>query len=455
MTVPKAEIMVGVGDRPTSVRYAMIALAMSMAVLLYLDRICLSTAAEFVGKDLGIDEYQLNWLLGAFFWTYALGQLPAGWLGDRFGARWMLGSYAILWSLCTGLMGIANSFGILLALRLGCGLFEAGAYPVAASIVRRWIPIERRGIASSFVAVGGRLGGALAPILTVQLMLWSTLGDGWWSAPAGVQASVTSWRPVMMLYGWVGIVVAIIFLWRFRDSPQEHPRVNLAEVDLIRRGEPSASLDPSSQTSPLPFRSMFLSSGMWANCGVQFVSNFGWAFLVTKMPQYLRDVHESTLQSQGLLQSLPLIAGILGLMMGGWLTDYCSRRMGPRWGRSIAMAGSRFIVGLAFLGCLVVDTSIEATLCLALVGLATDLGTPACWAYGQDVGGRHVGSVVGWANMWGNFGAALSPVILGAIVGQFSEIWMGWHFAFLFCAILNLLAAVMALQVDSSKTLQA
>lgn len=118
------------------------------------------------------------------------------------------------------------------------------------------------------------------------------------------------------------------------------------------------------------------------------------------------------------------------------------------------MAVSRFIVGLAFLGCLVVDSPIEATLCLALVGLATDLGTPACWAYGQDVGGLHVGSVVGWANMWGNFGAALSPVILGAIVGQFSESWMGWHAAFLFCAVVNLLAAVLALRVDSSKPLR-
>ncbi len=364
----------------------------------------------------------------------------------------MLGIYAILWSLCTGLMGIASTFSILLALRLGCGLFEAGAYPVAASIVRRWVPVDRRGIASSLVAVGGRLGGAMAPILTVQLMLWWTLGGEWWTAPVSAQADITSWRPVMMLYGVVGIVVGLLFMILFRDWPQEHPRVNAAEVERIRRGDVSVPLRSSRINAP-PIRAMMLSTSMWSNCIVQFASNFGWAFLVTKMPQYLREVHQSTLQAQGWLQSLPLIAGIVGLIMGGWLTDYFSRCLGPRWGRSIAMVGSRLIVAVAFLGCLVVDSSIEATLCLAIVGLATDLGTPACWAYGQDVGGKHVGSAVGWANMWGNFGAALSPVILGAIVGMFSQVWMGWHAAFLGCAILNMLAAIVAMGVDSSKPL--
>ncbi len=430
----------------------MIALAMSIAVLLYLDRICLSTAAESVAADMKIGDAQLNWLLGAFFWTYAIGQLPAGWLGDRYGARWMLGIYAILWSLCTGLMGIANSFSILITLRLGCGLFEAGAYPVAASIVRRWVPVDRRGIASSVVAVGGRLGGAIAPILTVQLMLWWTLGGEWWSAPENAQAAITSWRPVMILYGLVGIVVAFLFMILFRDWPHEHSRVNAAEIERIRHGDTSVPLSSSRINAP-PIRAMMRSSSMWSNCIVQFASNFGWAFLVTKMPQYLSEVHQSSLQAQGWLQSLPLVAGIIGLLIGGWITDYCSRWLGPRWGRSIAMALSRLIVALAFLGCLVVDSSIEATLCLAIVGLATDLGTPACWAYGQDVGGRHVGSAVGWANMWGNFGAALSPVILGAIVGMFSQVWMGWQVAFLGCAVLNMLAAMVALGVDSSKPL--
>ncbi len=157
------------------VRYWMVLLAMLVAVLLYLDRICLSTASQSIEKDLSLSKEQLNWILSAFFWSYALAQLPAGWLGDRYGARWVLSSYVILWSLSTALLGLATGFMSLLVLRLACGLFESGAYPVCSSIVRNWVPPTHRGLASGIVAVGGRLGGALAPLVTIQLMLLWTL----------------------------------------------------------------------------------------------------------------------------------------------------------------------------------------------------------------------------------------------------------------------------------------
>lgn len=109
----------------TRMRYLMILLATLVAVLLYLDRICISTAGASVAKDLGITRDQLNHLLGAFFWSYALGQLPAGWLGDRYGARWMLGLFIVLWSLSTGLLGFATTLAGVWWLRMSCGLFEA------------------------------------------------------------------------------------------------------------------------------------------------------------------------------------------------------------------------------------------------------------------------------------------------------------------------------------------
>lgn len=439
--------------KPTSIRFVMIALAMLVATLLYLDRICLSAAGTSIAADLKLTDRQLDWLLGAFFWTYALGQLPAGWLGDRFGARWMLGAYVILWSACTGLMGFANGIAILLVLRLGCGLFEAGAYPVAASIVRRWVPRTQRGMASSWIALGGRIGGAIAPILTIQLMLWWTLGNDWWAAPSDAIASVSSWRPVMMIYGLAGIAIAVVFLIYFRNWPTEHPYVNAAEVELIRDGDPPMLSRTTSIDAP-PIAAMIASFSLWMNCFVQFASNLGWAFLVTKMPQYLKDVHDSTQQAQGWLQSIPLIAGIVGLLLGGWITDICRNHLGPRWGCSIAMAISRSIVAVAFLSCLFVHTSMEATLCLAVVGFATDLGVPACWAYGQDVGGHHVGSVVGWSNMWGNFGAAVSPVVLGGVVALYAIPSDGWHAAFLGCAILNVFAAIAAIGVNATHPLR-
>jgi MFS family permease len=71
------------------------------------------------------------------------------------------------------------------------------------------------------------------------------------------------------------------------------------------------------------------------------------------------------------------------------------------------------------------------------------------WAYGQDVGGKHVGSVVGWANMWGNFGAACSSLVLGYLAAQ-----AGWAVAFIVCGVIQLIAAVAALGINAAKPLQ-
>lgn len=461
--------------RDFRIRYWMVLLAMLVAVLLYLDRICLSTASESVERDLGLSSDKLKWILGAFFWTYALAQLPAGWLGDRFGARWVLAIYVALWSLSTALLGFAAGVTSLLVLRLACGLFEAGAYPVCAGIVRRWIPAAHRGLASGIVSVGGRLGGALAPILTIELMLWWTYGQSSAWLESGVEPAVTSWRPVMMLYGGLGIFVAIVFAWLYRDSPRNHPLVTERELAIISEGEPVAIASANPTPTPaagspanrarllpdggadrnsLPIRALVTNRSLWLMSFVQFASNFGWAFLVTMLPRYLSDVHHVSQQTQGWMQSLSLGAGIAGLLVGGRLTDLATRLWGLRFGRAALLATSRALVALAFLGCLTVHNPLEATICLVLVGFSTDLGIGATWAYGQDVGGRHVGSVIGWGNMWGNLGAGLSPLVFGMISEAFaSDLPRGWQFAFLFCAGVQVLAALAALGVNANQPL--
>ncbi|WP_162657587.1 MFS transporter [Tuwongella immobilis] len=422
----------------------MIFITMIVAVLLYLDRICLSTAGVSIQQDLKISEKELEWVLGSFFITYALAQLPAGWLGDRYGARWMLTAYLMLWSLCTGLSGIVTGLTGLLVLRLACGLFEAGAYPVAAGVVTRWTPLSGRGLASGIIAVGGRIGGAIAPALTGFLMIW-------WAGGAQSPELVTSWRPVMMLYGIVGIIVGVIFWAIYRDWPRQHPLVNEQEVTLIEGNHPPRMNRKSLELPPL--RQMLTNRSLWANSFVQFSSNLGWAFLVTSLPLYLRDAHQTELQNAGLKQSIPLFMGIGGLLFGGILTDWITRRTGLRWSRSIPSILSRFIVGLGFLGCAFLQAEWQVLVMLAIIGFATDMATPSVWAYGQDVARNHVGAVVGWANMIGNFGAAASPIVMGEIRRSFHDPVTGWRMAFFSFAALQIAATVAAFWIDASKPL--
>ena len=436
----------------------MVLLAMLVAVLLYLDRICLSTASEAVQADLGLSKADLDLTLSAFFWAYALFQLPAGWLGDRFGARYVLAIYVALWSLSTGLLGFATGLSSLIALRLMCGMFEAGAYPLAAGIVRRWIPQHRRGIANSVVAVGGRLGGALAPIVTVQLMMIWTYGSAWASQSSDAEPDAASWRPVVMLYGIAGIVVSILFVKLFRDHPTEHPLVNDAELAVIGVSREQRLLEQKNNAGRANFPPIALMCGslsLWLNSFLQFASNFGWAFLVTSMPRYLKEVHQTSSQEQGWLQSLPLASGIVGMLLGGYLLDRATRRLGVRIGRALMLSAPRVVVGLAFFACIAVSDSVQATVFLAVVGLATDLSISAMWAYGQDVGGKHVGAVVGWANMWGNLGAACSPIVFGYLARMYvDDVEAGWQTAFMVCGSVQIVAAVAALGINASKPLE-
>ncbi len=146
-------------ESPSRVRWLVVFAAMSMAVLLYLDRFCVSLAADYIREDLRLTQKQIGWFMGAFFYSYALAQVPAGWLSDRFGARIMLVIYILSWSVFTAMIGAVYSFLLLMAARLACGLGQAGAYPTSASIVSKWVPFSERGMANAVIAFGGRVGG--------------------------------------------------------------------------------------------------------------------------------------------------------------------------------------------------------------------------------------------------------------------------------------------------------
>ena len=122
------------------VRYRVIFACMLMSVLLYLDRFCISFAEIFIKDDLGLSDEQIGVVLSAFFFSYALFQVPSGWLSDRFGARTMLTVYILMWSLFTALTGFVTGFVMLLIFRLGFGIGQAGAYPTSANLVSKWMP---------------------------------------------------------------------------------------------------------------------------------------------------------------------------------------------------------------------------------------------------------------------------------------------------------------------------
>ena len=132
---------------PTRVRYGVLAFLCTLALLLYIDRVCIGQAADSIQKEFGLSKGQMGWIFNAFTLAYCLFEVPTGHWGDRYGSRGVIARIAIWWSIFTALTGAAFGFGSLLAIRFLFGRGEAGAYPNTARIVTRWFPTHGRGFA--------------------------------------------------------------------------------------------------------------------------------------------------------------------------------------------------------------------------------------------------------------------------------------------------------------------
>jgi MFS family permease len=407
---------------------------MVMSFILYLDRICMGEIVKSVSfhRELGLSKEQIGQILGAFFFAYALFQVPTGWASDRFGGRPMLTIYIVAWSLFTGMTGLVSGFAGMLAARLLCGIAEAGAYPTSMALIRKWIPLAGRATASGMVAFGGRVGGTLAPFLTIWMIV--TMG---------------SWRTSLWVDGAAGLVIAVLFWKLVRSSPERHPEVNAAELALIDR--PASEAPLSGRELKTALWSFARSRSLWCNSANQALSNLGWGFLVTWLPTYLVEVRGVGEIEGGRMVTYVLAFGMLGQVAGGWYCDWATRRFGLRWGRVIPMSSSMFACAAAYVCCPFVDSTWLLVGCCAMVSFGTDLANPAVWAFMGDTGGRATAAAGGWGNMWGNFGASaaalLVPWLLKVGGGD------GKLFVFFTLAGAFVLAGLVVLPMDATKKL--
>ena len=380
---------------PTNVRQRIILISMVMSFILYLDRICMGEIVKSASfnHDLQLSKEQIGTILGSFFFTYALFQVPAGWASDRFGPRATMTIYITLWSLFTMLTGFMTGFAGLFVVRLLCGATEAGAYPTAAAVIRKWIPVSGRARASGTIALGGRVGGTLAPFLTIWMIV-----------------SMGNWRSSLWLDGGVGLIIAAIYWKVVRSSPAEHPQVNAAEVALI--GMPAMEKPLGGRELGRALGRFALSRSLWCNAANQMLSNVGWVFLVTWLPTYLVEVRGVGEVEGGRMVTYVLAFGMLGQVVGGWFCDWATRHFGLRWGRVLPMSSSMFLCAGAYVCCPYVGSTWALIACCAVVSFGTDMANPATWAFMTDVGGRGTAAAMGWGNMWGNFGAAASALLV-------------------------------------------
>lgn len=414
----------------------------AMASLAYLCRNSVSVLSTPIADDLQLSEDQIGLILGpAFFWSYALGQIPMGRLGERLGARISLPCMVCLWSIATAAFGIFHWFPLLFLNWCVLGLAQAGAIPVSMSTISQWNPKSERAFATGVFVAAMYLGSALA------------------AGATGALISFIPWQSLLVMFGAPGFIWAVLFCWWFRNRPEEHPLVNREELETIR--ESAAIETPKATSSPTPWLRLLTSRAMWLICGQQFCRAAGLIFFSSWFPKYLKESHQITVEKSALLAMLPHLATMVAGLVGGRLADLVFRRTGKlSWSRKgVAVISLSCSTALLLAAYLVSDVT-TAVVVFSLGVFCATLAGPCAYAVTIDMGGKHVTSVFATMNMIGNFGAGLFPAIVPrmrrwiesqpALLESFGN--DSWNAVLILVAVLHLVAAICWTQLKITGT---
>src|SRR5512133_893040 len=154
---------------PTRTRFKATGFLMLLAAITYLDRICISTLAPQIARDLNLSKLQMSFVFSAFALAYAGFEIVTAWWGEKIGARRVLARIVLWWSAFTVATGLAFNYASLLAIRFLFGAGEAGAWPNAALAFSRWIPFRERGRVQGFFFAAAHVSGGLTPLLVMAL----------------------------------------------------------------------------------------------------------------------------------------------------------------------------------------------------------------------------------------------------------------------------------------------
>src|ERR1700738_4451532 len=312
--------------RPSIGRWYILVLISLMYLITYLDRRNISTAAPVISKEFGFDKVTMGIIFSAFVWAYAIFQVPGGWLSDRFGARSVLTTIVTYWSVMTAATAAATGAFSFVVIRFLFGIGEAGAFPGATRAMQLWYPRQERGFVQGLTHSASRLGAAIAPPIVVLIVI--TLG----------------WRSVFYICGAVGLVWSLWWYLSYRNLPEEHGRVNRAELIQIRGVGENGEIKPAvieKSAANVPWGTLLRSPNMWAIMCAYFTYVYCLYIFLTWLPSYLVDFRHFTLIKVGMFASLPLFAGVIGDTVGGVATDWLLKKTGSTKiaRRTIAIVG--------------------------------------------------------------------------------------------------------------------
>lgn len=366
----------------------------------YFDRISLSVAGPQLQQTLGLSSTELGWLFSGFFWTYALSQIPAGMILDRWGVtrvgRWS----AFLWGVASAITAVSSGFAGIFAARALLGIAEAPSFPANSKATGYWFPRQERASSTALFDAAAKFSN----VIGVPLVALAVVHLGW------------RWGFVMV--ATLSFVYFAAFYIIYRD-PSAHPQLSTREREYIAAG--GGSPEGQISTSPAGMLGHLLRNRKVWGLSIGFAA-YGYCFylFLTWLPGYLvQTMHMSILKSATFAAIPWMCATVSDLAVGGWLIDHLIARGHDetRVRKTVLVVG--MCGGLAVFGA---TTTTDPVLAIAWISVAlSGLGAaaPVSWSLPSLIAPRGgvgtVGSIMNFAN---NVMGAVAPIVTGMIVGS-------------------------------------
>jgi ACS family D-galactonate transporter-like MFS transporter len=378
----------------STVRWRIFGIIFVLVVINLIDRVTLSIAMPTISKEFSLEPAMQGLVLSAFFWSYALLQVPGGWLIDRFGPRALITGATVGWGFFQAVAGIATGGISLLISRIGLGAAEAPLFPAGAKLNSIWLSSKERARGAVLVDSGAPLGAAFGGVIIAWLIL-----------------SLGSWRIAFVVAGLATMLLGALAWWYLRDDPADHRGVNAGELEAIRA---SASVLPTAQSAApdrigtKSFSAILIGRMSWA------MINFG---LLTWGPSYLAQARGFDLKQMGGATFVIFLAGMFGSLTSGFLVDRLleqGRRRAPVYKWTLGVSGIG--VMLSFLALPHIADPVGAVALLSATLFLLYFGS-LYWSLPAILAPKEkVGIVGGAMNFAGSSSGIAVPIITGLIL---------------------------------------
>ncbi|SDP23361.1 MFS transporter, ACS family, D-galactonate transporter [Ralstonia sp. 25mfcol4.1] len=383
----------------SSVRWKIFLMMLFLIAINYIDRASLSVAMPLIAKEFDLSPTMQGMVLSAFFWTYALMQVPGGMLADKYKPRIVIACATVFWGAFQALAAVCTTTTALLLTRLGLGAAEAPIYPAGGKLNAIWMTQNERGRGATLLDGGAPLGAALGAIIITWLI--SSLG---------------SWRLAFVVAGVGTVIAGVVAWWYIRNSPREHAGVNELEASYL---EAAHATEHRAEPANLSGRSLdfFKYRSVWCMAIGWMCFNTVFYGLLTWMPNYLNKVHGFDIKAMGGASFIIFFSGFIGELIGGWIAD----KWKEAGGRPNVVMRTLFGIAAVVATVSIFSVAYVTNPVVVVVLLSSTLfflrWCGLFWCIPSILGTRNkIGFLGGVMNLGGNIGGISVPIIVGMIV---------------------------------------